>query len=947
MAGYSKNVISKIVVDNAVNAVNATNATNATNAITASYALNFKPGGPNTSIQFNRNGVVSGSNVFTFNSASNSMTLTGSMVTTGSNLLIGTTTLTGSLNITGSTTQVGNNTLLGNTLLSGSITISGSQGPGSPTASVQIYGDIRQSGYHRFDPVNTNIDTTTSASYIYVSGSTNDLYFSQNSKGYANTTRLRWLEGNLYTGLLNGGIITATLGTNTYQVGSGSGIIVNLNAAYNDNPYPTIQYLNWGDLSANIAPISASFDQQFVAVSSSGGTAVIKAQGIPYTDGDYNAFIPIGIVIHQNHSTINAVQTFPGVAYGWKQRSFDFIKAFGPLKISGYTLAQSGSSTRGLVLSGGTAFVDGRNYIVDPNNPSYIVEASGIVTSKIYRYYQSGSNYATNWGYDTNGGVGYTNIDPTQYSNAGTLTALTNNNKWSIQRVYYFPNSATKAFYIYYGNAQYDTKADAIAALTTEIFNEAPNTAANAIFVGYMILQKIADFTSAGTYEFREAGLFRTSGAGGGGAGGGGTTTLAGLTDVSITSPTYGDLLMYDTTVWNNTKTLSGSYILSGSLRVNNGGSITGSLFGTASWAQSSSQALTASYIVTAQTASYVLQAVSSSFATTASYITGSIYTSTNPALSASYALTASYAANAGATFPYNGTAIITGSLITSGSAARFINDVNITGSLIITGSAVSNVIGGAASGSSLSFQSTTGNQSALAKNDCFVFKAGNNGALELLRIGNGPTGNTDELGMHVRGNTSTTNYLLRATAAVSYLNSSTDTRLLVAGNNAILCSATTVTLSKSTIASAGVTGSFSGSFTGSISLPARSAFRVFGASVTGIPATTTLSGSATTVDYNQGSNYNNTTGVFTAPAAGLYSVFLNMRTNSGATQQAIVYKNSTTSSLMWEATGSFSGHFGVSGILSLAANDTLRTIVTVGTVQFDANDSWGVAYIG
>ncbi len=31
----------------------------------------------------------------------------------------------------------------------------------------------------------------------YVSGSTNDLYFSQNSAGYNNVTRLRWLEGNL------------------------------------------------------------------------------------------------------------------------------------------------------------------------------------------------------------------------------------------------------------------------------------------------------------------------------------------------------------------------------------------------------------------------------------------------------------------------------------------------------------------------------------------------------------------------------------------------------------------------------------------------------------------------------------------------------------------------------------------------------------------------------
>ncbi len=355
------------------------------------------------------------------------------------------------------------------------------------------------------------------------------------------------------------------------------------------------------NLTNTIDALSGSFDQQFVAISSSAGTAVIKAQGTPYVDGDYNDFIPIGIVLHQNRSTINGVQTFPGVAYGWKQRSFDFIKAFGALKISGYALTPSGSSTGSLVLSGGTSWVDGRNYVVDPNQPSYIVEATGITTSKIFRYYQSGSNWQSNWGYNTNGGAGYATIDPSQYSNAGTLTPV-GSNKWTIQRVYYFPNSATKALFVYYGNAEYANEADALAAVTTEPFTEAPNTAASSIYVGYMILRNDANFTVPASYEFYQAGLFRGSGTGG--AGGGGASTLAGLTDVSISTPANGDLLIYNggTNLWNNTKTLSGSYTLSGSLTTDDGvsvinltasfvsaSSITGSLFGTASYAYTAS----------------------------------------------------------------------------------------------------------------------------------------------------------------------------------------------------------------------------------------------------------------------------------------------------------------------------------------------------------------------
>jgi len=246
------------------------------------------------------------------------------VILSGSDAALNSLNVSNGVTITGSLSTSGSNTLLGNTVLSGSIIISGSNPPGSPTASVQIYGDTEQTGYIRLLPVTTNINTNTSASYIYVSGSTNDLYFSQNSAGYNNVTHLRWLEGNLYTGLLNGGIITSQSST-VYQISSGSGIIVDLNTSINDNPYPTIQYLNWPNLSASIVPFTASYQQAFVGIDSNGD---IYAQGEPFNNGQFSTIINVGNVLFQNQSTINGFKTQPSVAYGFEQQQNVFNRSW-------------------------------------------------------------------------------------------------------------------------------------------------------------------------------------------------------------------------------------------------------------------------------------------------------------------------------------------------------------------------------------------------------------------------------------------------------------------------------------------------------------------------------------------------------------------------------------------------------------------------------------------
>lgn len=477
------------------------------------------------------------------------------------------TTITGSLTITGSTTQIGNNTLLGTTLLSGSITISGSLDPSTP--SVRIYGDTQTDGVIRFDPVSKNIDNSISASYLFVSSSTNDLYFSQNGNGFSNTTRLRWIEGSMYTGLLNGGKITATTGTTTFNIDAGSGIIVNLNASLTDNPYPTIKYVNWNAFTGQTLTYRTTHVQTYIAIDNNGE---ILQSNTPFVATQYNTLITLGTVIHQNLSTVNASITYPNVAYGYKQRTYDFVKAFGPLKLSGLNLVTTGSL--GLNVGSGTAFADGRNYQTDPNNPSYITD-SGTAVSKIFRYYHvSGSTFVQ----DTNSGLGYTEIDPTKYVNNGVLTTVVGD--YTIQRVFWYPNSATKGIAVYYGNAVYGTIREAIDNLSIEPFIETENTKQNAVYLGSIIIAGNGDFTQPNKYTIVPGGLFRSIG----GSGGGGTVPtqrLFDLSDVDVTTQQDNDLLVYnvDTLKWESGKSLNGDYEITGSL---NASTITGSFSGDA-----------------------------------------------------------------------------------------------------------------------------------------------------------------------------------------------------------------------------------------------------------------------------------------------------------------------------------------------------------------------------
>jgi len=451
-----------------------------------------------------------------------------------------------------------------------------------------------------------SLPSNLTASYIYTSGSTNDMYFTQYNGPYTNTTRLRWIESNLYTGILHGGVLTSTPGSTTFTVTNGEGIIVTMNAFTASAPYPTVKLVSW---PTSTQPIINSGSAKITYVGIDNVGAIVQ-QTNAWGSSDINQWdnqIALGVVLHLSGSVSNGVFNSPQISYANPQQADDFFRSFGPLKISGHTLQASGSSpTLSIKKSGGTAYREGANYLINPNHPSTVVE-NAITSSKIYRYYLSGSTPVIDTGVAN---AGYTTIDNDNYVNTATgqLTSVGNSN-WTVQRVFWIPNSPTNAFLVYYGNASYPTLLDAVNAKDSEPFTEAPNTALNGIFVGYIIIEGGAgrDLLDSTECTIIQGGLFRNVG----GVGSSGTapvsTTLAGLSDVALSGLSAGDLLVYGGGQWNNNKTLTGNYIVSGSLSVTSG--VTANLTGTSSWATN---------------------AVTSSFALTASYVNGSTSIITN-----------------------------------------------------------------------------------------------------------------------------------------------------------------------------------------------------------------------------------------------------------------------------------------------------------------------------
>jgi len=345
---------------------------------------------------------------------------------------------------------------------------------------------------------------------------------------------------NLATGLLHGGIISINAGNSAaFDITSGRGQIHASGSTFTADPLPTLQYVNWSAQSGITLNYLATSDTTWIYIDNAGS---VQQRTEYYTDDQLETSIIIGQLVHPTRTYINLARTNPNVAYATDKQYEQFIRAFGPIKISGHTISPNGANLK-LNRTSGKAFSLGRNWINNTDDPSVV--SDGAYTDCIfYRYYRG----ATAGTFITV--PNQTVIDPTKIDNGTGILATVPGGKYTIQRLFYYPNTPT-LLGVYYGRAQYTSLADAAANINLEEFTEIENTRTNAIFVAYLIVKSGAtDLTNTGDALILQAGSFRSTTSGGGSV----SLTLDDLTDVIITGPANYDLLTYvdGTTGWEN-----------------------------------------------------------------------------------------------------------------------------------------------------------------------------------------------------------------------------------------------------------------------------------------------------------------------------------------------------------------------------------------------------------
>lgn len=253
----------------------------------------------------------------------------------------------------------------------------------------------------------------------------------------------------------------------------------------------------------------ADVNQTYIAIEIA--TTNVIQSGSPFTPAQRRLVVILGVVVHTNNSTVNAINNLPDVAQYTLAQLNDFMDGLNSFNIDGNVISAKGANLQ-LKKSLGEIFKRGSNFQTDPNDPhTRTMDSLDPVTNIRMRQYNGDE------------GIDLTAIEsPLRWENNGVLVNLSSN-RWGVYRVVLFSSNLIR---IQYPQHQYQSLVEAQNAIQTEEYIVENNMKQNGLLRGFIIIkQGTTALNNTSFAKFIEADKFGYNIAGGAG---GGITTLQG-----------------------------------------------------------------------------------------------------------------------------------------------------------------------------------------------------------------------------------------------------------------------------------------------------------------------------------------------------------------------------------------------------------------------------------
>lgn len=309
------------------------------------------------------------------------------------------------------------------------------------------------------------------------------------------------VDGN---GVHSGMVISIGTPTSTFTISSG--IYHKIGNDGNDVVYN-------GVTNQSVTNI-ATQNQTYIAINTANNAVVQQAN--EFTPTQRRTHVILGVLIHTNNSTINAVNNLPDVSVNTLSQLNDFMTELKGFNVNGNVISANGANLS-INKSMGEVFKKGSNFTTDPTNP-HLKNVAALVAPNTIRMRQSNGTESSN-----------TNVIDLQYeSPLGTLTPIPNN-RYGVFRVALFPSNLIR---IQYPQYIYHTMAEAQNGISSEGYILENNISENGLIRGFIIIRGATTaLNNTANAKFLQADKFGEMPFGGSG---GGLTTLQGAYDNSI-----------------------------------------------------------------------------------------------------------------------------------------------------------------------------------------------------------------------------------------------------------------------------------------------------------------------------------------------------------------------------------------------------------------------------